>query len=349
MSAPLSIPVIQSIPAPDPALKGFSIPIGEWLHTVIPAIPATYALNIYTYALCILLGIVVATLLTSYRLTKRGAEPGIVLDVILWAVPLGIVGARLFHVVTHPNDYFGEGKDLLAILYVWEGGLAIFGGLIFGAIGVWIGCRLTGLRFWSFADAVVPGILLAQAFGRFGNYFNQELYGLPTDLPWGLEVNDPQTPIPLGLPEGTLFHPTFLYESIWNVIGVIVLLLVGRKFTLQWGKLLAVYLVWYGAGRIVWESIRVDPSEIFLGLRVNVWAAIAAIIIGIAIFVIQSRRHPGLEPSPYVDGHEWVNPASEVDSEETYSDSDELGDDAADTNETLVKSEPATSGAGKTS
>jgi len=343
-----------SIPAPDPALKGFSIPIGEWLHAIIPAIPETYALNVFTYALCILLGIVVATMLTSRRLTRRGAEPGIVLDVALPTVILGIIGARLFHVFTHPNDYFGAGKNLLSILYIWEGGLAIFGGLIGGAIGVYLGCRYTGLRFWSFADALVPGLLLAQAFGRFGNYFNQELYGLPTDLPWGLEVRDPQTPIPVGLPETTLFHPTFLYESLWNLLGVVVLLVVGRRFALQWGKLTAVYLIWYGAGRIVWESIRVDPSEIFLGLRTNVWAAIAAIVLGIVIWAVQSRRHPGVEPAVYQPGREWAGPAAEVDSEETYSDSDELGNDATDAAEVPAASSsatsgPATSGAGKTS
>ena len=338
-----------SIPAPDPALKGFSIPVGEWLHSVIPATPATYALNVYTYALCILLGIVVATMLTSRRLTARGAEPGIVLDIALPTVLLGIAGARFYHVITHPNDYFGDGKNPISSLYIWEGGLAIFGGLIFGALGVYIGCRLTGVRFWSFADALVPGLLLAQAFGRFGNYFNQELYGLPTNLPWGLEVRDPQTPIPVGLPADTLFHPTFLYESIWNVLGVIVLLVVGRKFSLQWGKLTALYLIWYGAGRIVWESIRVDPSEIFLGVRVNVWAAIGAIVVGIVIWVVQSRRHPGVEPSVYRPGREWVDPAAEVDSEETYSDSDEPGNDATDAAEVPVTTGPATSGAGKTS
>jgi len=333
-----------SIPSPSAELRGFTIPIGEWLHGIVPAIPETYALNIYTYALCILLGIVLATLLTSRRLTKRGAEPGIVLDVIIWTVPLGIVGARLFHVVTHPDDYFGAGKNLFAILYVWEGGLAIFGGLIFGAIGTYVGCRVAGLRFTSFVDALAPGLLLAQAFGRFGNYFNHELFGLPTDAPWGLEIEADNPAYPIGLPEGTLFQPTFIYEIIWNLLGVAVILWVGRKFTLQWGKLIAVYLIWYGAGRIVWESIRIDPSELFLGIRTNVWAAIAAVLIGIIVFAVQSRRHTGTEPSVYRPGREWAGESAAVDSDETYSESDEPGNDASIASESPATSGTATSG-----
>lgn len=338
MYAPLSIP------SPPEDLRVFPIPLGEWLHGFLPFIPETYALNIYTYALCILLGIILATLLTSRRLTKRGAEPGIVLDVIIWTVPLGIVGARLFHVVTHPDDYFGSGKNLLAILYVWEGGLAIFGGLIFGAIGTFIGCRVAGLRFTSFVDALAPGLLLAQAFGRVGNYFNHELFGLPTDAPWGLEIESDNPAFPIGLPEGTLFQPTFIYEVVWNLIGVAVILWVGRKLGLQWGKLISVYLVWYGAGRIVWESIRIDPSELFLGIRTNVWAAIAAVIIGIVVFAVQSRRHPGIEPSVYVPGREWVAESAAVDSDETYSESDEHGNDATTASESPAISGTATSG-----
>jgi len=262
-------------------------------------------LTIHFYALCILAGIVVATLLTNHRLTKRGAEPWVVVDIALLAVPLAIIAARIFHVVTHPGFYFGDGKDLWAIFRIWEGGIAIYGALIGGAVGAWLGCRWTGIRFWSFADALAPGILLAQALGRFGNWFNQELYGLPTDLPWGLEIDYPNAAWPAGLPEGTLFHPTFLYEVIWNTLGVLFLLWAGKRFRLQWGRLFALYLIWYSAGRIVWESIRIDPSEVFLGLRTNVWAAILGVVVGLVIFVVQTRRHPGFEPSPYVAGREW--------------------------------------------
>jgi prolipoprotein diacylglyceryl transferase len=297
-------------------------------------------LNIHMYALCILVGIILATVITSRRLTKRGAEPGVVLDIALWAVPLGIIGARIYHVLTHPSDYFYEGANVWnpfepgAIWNIWEGGNAIYGSLIGGAIGVWIGCRMTGIRFWSFADALAPGLLVAQAAGRLGNWFNHELFGMPTDLPWGLEIEATNAAFPAGLPDGTLFHPTFLYEIIWNLAGAALIIFLERKINLRWGKALAVYLIWYGTGRAFFEAIRVDPSEMFLGIRANVWASFAAVILGIVIFVVQSRRHTGDEPSPYVPGREWKGPDAEVDSDEIESDSDSLDDGVEGENNT---------------
>ncbi|BDI22758.1 prolipoprotein diacylglyceryl transferase [Herbiconiux sp. L3-i23] len=316
----------------------------------IPSPPdewASFSLGIFTihtYAICILIGIVIAAALTSRRLTRRGAEPGVIIDIALWAVPLGIVGARVWHVATHPSDYFFvAGRDLWntvwSIIAIWEGGNAIFGSLVGGAIGVVLAARFTGLRFWTIADALAPGLLLAQAIGRLGNWFNQELFGQPTDLPWGLEIDTPNPAIPIGLEDGTLFHPTFLYEMIWNLAGAALILLAERRFRLQWGKVLALYLIWYGAGRIWFESIRLDPSEIILGLRSNVWGAILAVALGVIVFVVQSRRHPGIEPSPYRPGREWVKAAGTVDS--TYTASDfEHGDDAEKTPDRT----PATSG-----
>jgi len=268
--------------------------------------------------------------MTSRRLTKRGGEPGVVLDIILWAVPLGIVGARIFHVLTHPNDYFYDGANLWDVFAVWKGGIAIFGALLGGAVGAFIGTRLAGIRFWSFADALAPGLLLAQAMGRLGNWFNHELFGLPTTLPWGLEISTDNLAYPVGLPAGTLFHPTFLYEIVWNLVGVAVILILERKFRLRWGSAFGVYLIWYGAGRSVFESIRVDPSEIFFGLRTNVWAALFAIVIGLAIILVQSRRHTGLELSPYLPGREWKPVDPEVESGETDSERGDHGDEAAE-------------------
>ena len=308
-----------SIPSPPPEWQVFNV--GQWLRD-IGLTWFNFDVNIYAYALCILAGIVAAVVLTNRRLTVRGAEPWITLDIALFAVPFGIVGGRVYHVLTHPDDYFFPGADLLKTLYIWEGGMAIFGALIGGALGVWIGCRVTGIRFWSFADALAPGLLLAQAFGRLGNWFNQELFGLPTDLPWGLEIDRPNDAIPVGLPDDVLFHPTFLYEMIWNLAGVAVILLLDKHLRLQWGKLLGVYLIWYGAGRSVFETIRLDPSELFLGIRVNVWGAWIAVIIGIVILIVQSRRHTGLEPSPYAAGREW-SPEAGVDSQDVYTDSDD--------------------------
>lgn len=290
--------ILASIPSPPIEWRSFNV--GEWLRG-IGANWANFDLTVHAYALCILLGIVIGLIVTNRRLVARGVESWLILDIALFAIPLGIVGGRAYHVVTHPADYFA-GQDIVRVLYVWEGGLAIFGALILGAVGGWIGCRISGLRFTALLDAIAPGLIIAQAIGRFGNYFNQELFGGPTDLPWGLEIDALNPAFPLGLPPGTLFHPTFLYEALWNLMGAVVVIWAGRRFTLQWGRNFAVYLVWYGIGRIAIESIRLDPSESFLGVRVNVWGAAAAVALGIIVFFVQGRRHPGFEPSGYLPG-----------------------------------------------
>ena len=269
-------------------------------------------LRIHFYALFILAGIILALVLTESRLRSRGAESGVALDISLWAIPLGILGGRFFHVVTHPNDYFFPGADLLAVFRIWEGGLAIYGALVFGALGAAIGARAAGIKFTSYLDAVAPGVLLAQAIGRWGNYFNNELFGTPTDLPWGLQIDSSNPAYPAGLPEGVLFHPTFLYESIWSLAGVALLLAADQRFNLRWGKMMGLYLVYYSVGRVWIEAIRIDPSEIILGLRINIWSAIAGIAIGIAIIVIQSRRHPGLEDTVYKPGRQPVIPSPDL-------------------------------------
>lgn len=254
-------------------------------------------LRVHFYALFILAGIVAAVIIADRRLVARGAKSGLALDIALWTVPFGVIGARIFHVLTHPNDYFFEGADFTAVFRIWEGGIAIYGGLIGGALGAFVGARAAGIKFWSFADAVAPGVLLAQALGRWGNYFNQELFGLPTDLPWGLEISANNPAYPAGLPEGVLFHPTFIYESLWSLAGVAALLVLDKKFELRWGKLFGLYLVYYSFGRIWTESIRIDPSEIILGLRINIWSALLGIVVGLTIFFVQKHRHTGLEIS----------------------------------------------------
>jgi prolipoprotein diacylglyceryl transferase len=276
------------------------------LITSIPSPSIQYfdlgPLRIHIYALCILLGIALATWITDTRLSRRGAERGVVLDIILWAVPLGIIGARFYHVFTHPADYFFDGADLMRVFYIWEGGNAIFGSLLGGAVGAWIGCKQTGIRFWSFADALAPAMLIAQATGRLGNYFNHELFGQPTTLPWGLEIESTNPAFPAGLPDGTLFHPMFLYEILWNLLGAVIIIALERKIYLRWGKTFGVYLIWYGIGRSVFETYRMDSSETFLSIRTNVWAALLAILVGVLIIVIQNRRHPGKELSVYAEG-----------------------------------------------
>ncbi|HWU30533.1 MAG TPA: prolipoprotein diacylglyceryl transferase [Microbacterium sp.] len=315
------------------------------LHSLISGVPASipsppvstfpiFGITIHYYALCIIAGIIAATLITNHRLTKRGAEKWVVIDIAIIAVPLAIIGARIFHVLTHFDFYFGPGKNTWnpfepgSVWAIWEGGIAIFGALMAGAVGAWLGCRWTGIRFWTFADALAPGLLLAQAMGRFGNWFNHELFGLPTDLPWGLQIESTNPAFPAGLPEGTLFHPTFLYEVIWNTLGVLVLLWLGRRLRLQWGRLFACYLIWYSAGRIVWESIRIDPSQVYLGLRSNVWAAIIGVLVGLVILIVQTRRHTGLEASPYQPGREPAD--ADVDSDHDSHDYVDLSEPPVD-------------------
>jgi prolipoprotein diacylglyceryl transferase len=283
------------------------------LPSSIPSPPLAWAqfslgpLTIHTYALCILAGIVAAVIITQRRLARRGGQPGVVLDIVIWAVPIGIVGARFYHVFTHGSDYFFPGANLWNVFAIWDGGNALYGSLLGGALGAYIGCRRHGVRFWAFADALAPAMLVAQSLGRFGNYFNHELFGLPTTLPWGLQIESTNAAFPTGLPAGTLFHPLFLYEIIWNLIGVVIILALERRLVLRWGRAFAVYLIWYGLGRSWLEAIRIDPtSDVFLGIPANIWASFAAIVIGIMLLVVQSRRHPGLEPSIYRPG--WVPP-----------------------------------------
>lgn len=301
---------------PSPPAEWRALDIGSWIRSW-GADWFSLNLTINAYALFILIGIALAVWLTNVRLTARGVEPWIVVDIALWAVPLGILGGRLFHVATHPADYFFPGAEFIRIFYVWEGGLAIFGALAGGGIGAYIGARMAGLRFWAFADALAPGLLIAQGVGRMGNYFNQELFGQPTDLPWGLEIDPGNRAIPVGLPVDTLFHPTFAYEMLWNLLGAMVLVALGRRLTLQWGRLFGLYLVWYGVGRFFLEMLRLDVAEVIFGLRSNQWASIAAILVGLGIYFVQARRHPGYEPSAYHPGKEWKPPVA-LDSEERY-------------------------------
>ncbi len=279
--------ILTSIPSPPPAWAQF--PLGP--------------LTIHTYALCILAGIIAAVIITQRRLTARGAENGVVLDVIIWAVPLGIIGARFYHVFTHVGDYFYPGANLWDVFAIWDGGNALYGSLLGGAVGAWIGCRRTGIRFWSFADALAPAMLVAQALGRFGNYFNHELFGLPTTLPWGLEILPTDTMFPSDLPAGTLFHPLFLYEIIWNLVGVAIILAAERRWSLRWGRAFGVYLIWYGLGRSWLEAIRIDPtSNVMFGIPANIWASFVAIALGVALIILQGRRHPEPETSVFRDG-----------------------------------------------
>ena len=247
--------------------------------------------RIHIYALCILTGIVLAILIANQRLTKRGGESGVAIDIALWAVPFGIIGGRIFHVLTHLGDYFYDGADFTAIFRIWEGGLAIYGAISFGLLGAWLGARFAGIRFWSFVDAVAPGVLLAQAIGRWGNYFNQELFGRPTSLPWGLQIDPLKRPV--GYESFETFHPTFLYELIWCVLVAYLLIkLPGilKRFASRSGDVFALYVLGYTIGRLWIEALRIDEANLILGLRLNIWVSLIVIISSFAYLVRSKGR-----------------------------------------------------------
>jgi prolipoprotein diacylglyceryl transferase len=245
------------------------------------------------YAFAILAGIVIAVLLTQRRWRERGGDPDQVLEITFWAVPFGIVGGRLYHVITSPAAYFGEGGDPWKAFAIWEGGLGIWGAVALGAVGAYIGCRRLGVSFPVFADALAPGLLIAQAIGRLGNWFNQELFGGPTTLPWGLQIDDAH--LPAGFPSGTLFHPTFLYELLWNLAGAALIIWLDRRWRLGHGRVFWLYVVVYTTGRLWIELVRIDPANTFLGLRINVWTSIIVGLGALVAFVVVGRRHPGRE------------------------------------------------------
>ncbi|PIM68685.1 prolipoprotein diacylglyceryl transferase [Streptomyces sp. JV178] len=242
------------------------------------------------YAFCIIIGVFVAVWLGNKRWVARGGRAGTVADIAVWAVPFGLVGGRLYHVITDYELYFSEGRDWVDAFKVWEGGLGIWGAIALGAVGAWIGCRRRGIPLPAYADAVAPGIALAQAIGRWGNWFNQELYGRPTDLPWALEITSSTD----GRMPGT-YHPTFLYESLW-CIGVAVLVIwADRRFRLGHGRAFALYVAAYCAGRFWIEYMRVDDAHHILGLRLNNWTALFVFVLAVIYMVLSARKRPGRE------------------------------------------------------
>jgi prolipoprotein diacylglyceryl transferase len=270
--------------------------------TVLAALPSPTQgvwelgpLPIRAYALCIVAGIVAAVLITERRWVARGGAPGDVLDIAVWAVPFGIIGGRLYHVISSPRAYFGEGGDPLRAFAIWEGGLGIWGAIALGGVGAWIACRRRGIPLPAFADAVAPGLLVAQAVGRLGNWFNNELYGGPTDLPWALRIYEWQggravvgtdgEPVVAGL-----FHPTFLYELLWNLAAAAFVIWADRRFRLGHGRAFALYVASYCLGRLWIELLRTDPAETFFGVRLNVFTSVIVGLLAVAYFVWQRGR-----------------------------------------------------------
>jgi len=266
-----------SIPSP---------PQGVWYLGPIP---------IRAYALAILAGIIVGLWVTQKRWVARGGSAETVTEVAFWAVPFGIVGGRIYHVVSSPDAYFGPGGHPWNAFAIWQGGLGIWGAIALGAVGAWIGTRRQGIRFAPFADTIAPGLLIAQAIGRLGNWFNQELFGGPTTLPWGLHIDSTSPTFPPQYPPGTLFHPTFLYELLWNLAAAALLIYLDRRFRLGHGRVFWLYVVFYTVGRFWVELLRIDPAHTVLGLRLNVWTSIVVGLGALVAFLLVGRRHQGRE------------------------------------------------------
>lgn len=263
------------------------------------------------YGLMIALGVIAAVWLARRRWAERGGDPEDMTTIALWAVPAGLIGARLYHVITDWKKYFPDRP--LEALYVWQGGLGIPGGIALGvAVGLLV-ARKMQIRLPVGLDVVAPAIPLAQAIGRWGNWWNQELFGRPTDVPWALEVSD-ATAIEAGQAPGTTFHPTFLYESLWNLALVGVLLWLDRKRALRPGNLFALYIGGYFLGRLWVEAMRSDPASLLLGLRVNIWTSLVGIT-GAAIVLLARgvRRRDDDSDEPYADGHRYEPPLPDDD------------------------------------
>ncbi len=277
----LNAAVLATIPSPDR---------GVWYLGPLP---------IRAYALCIIAGIIVAIWWGERRWVDRGGIKGEVTDIAVWAVPFGLVGGRLYHVITDNQKYFGPGKDPLAALEIWNGGLGIWGAIALGAVGAWIGCRRRGIPLPAMADALAPGIVVAQAVGRLGNYFNQELYGGDTTLPWGLEIyrrvtsegrEDALAGVAIDHTPIQVVHPTFLYELLWNLGVALLIVWADRRFRLGHGRVFALYVAGYTAGRFWIELMRTDEATLIFGTRVNVFVSALVFLGAVAYFVIARSR-----------------------------------------------------------
>jgi prolipoprotein diacylglyceryl transferase len=313
----MSIAYLASIPSPSE---------GVWHIGPLP---------VRGYALCIIVGVIAAVWIGDRRWIARGGRPGTVGDIAVWAVPFGLVGGRLYHVLTDPELYFGEGKSPITALYIWRGGLGLWGAIGLGALGAYIGCKRRGIRFPAFADALAPGIVIAQGIGRWGNWFNQELYGKPTDLPWGLEIDPAHRES--GYADDATFQPIFLYEFIWDLGVAGLVLWADRRFKLGHGRAFALYVMAYTAGRGWIEMLRIDTVNHIFGLRLNVWTSIIMFILSTVYFVVVGRKRPGREDpatvEPRLDDEAEDDEPDADESDEIDADKAKESDDAGDSAE----------------
>jgi prolipoprotein diacylglyceryl transferase len=334
--------VLAYIPSP---------PQGVWHLGPIP---------LRAYALFIILGIIAALVIGDRRWEARGGERGVIYDIALWAVPFGLIGGRLYHLATDWRTYFGEGgAGPIAALRIWDGGLGIWGAVALGGVGAWIACRRRDIPLPAFGDAIAPGIVLAQAIGRLGNYFNQELFGRETTMPWGLEIfyrRDPAGFVDVhsldGVSTGQLamvVQPTFLYELLWNLLIFVVLIFLDRRFTLGHGRLFATYVAGYCIGRFWVELLRDDTATHIAGIRINSFTS-TFVLVGAVVYLIlapKGREDPAtlsgsaaelLEPD--ADGADDADDADDtVDAEDTAAEETVAETPAVDTPDVDVEAE----------
>ena len=246
------------------------------------------------YALCIIAGIVVGMMMSTRRWRARGGTADSLEAVVIVAIPFGIIGARIYHVITDYQLYFGPGRDPLNALKIWNGGLGIWGAVALGALGAYLVARRRRIRFPALLDALAPGLVVAQAIGRLGNWFNSELFGRPTTLPWGLEIAPANRPT--GFEQYATFHPTFLYELLWNLGVAAVLIWADRRFRLGHGKVFALYVVLYTAGRFWIEALRIDQVNEIEGFRLNNYTSAIVFVLALAWLLWLRKARPGREP-----------------------------------------------------
>ncbi|HNM10599.1 MAG TPA: prolipoprotein diacylglyceryl transferase, partial [Mycobacterium sp.] len=292
-----------------------SPPQGVWYLGPVP---------IRAYALCIIAGIVAALVIGDRRWAARGGERGVIYDIALWAVPFGLIGGRLYHLMTDWRTYFGEGgAGIGAALRIWDGGLGIWGAVALGGVGAWIACRRRGIPLPAFGDAIAPGIILAQAIGRLGNYFNQELYGRETTVPWGMEIfyrRDSSGMVDVHSLDGVstgqvaaVVQPTFLYELLWNLLVFVFLIFIDRRFKMGHGRLFASYVAAYSVGRFWVELLRDDTATHIAGIRINSFTS-TFVFIGAIVYIMlapKGREDPATLGGTHAEGAEQESPVEE--------------------------------------
>lgn len=254
----------------------------------IPSPPFNQIGPFRLYGLCIAAGVIAAVMISSKRWEARGGDPDDIGAIAVWAVPAGVIGARIYHVATDWKIYQ---DDWLGAFKIWNGGLGIPGGIFFGVLVGLLVVRARKLPALVLLDVAAPAIPVAQAIGRLGNYFNQEVFGKPTTLPWGLEIDPAVSPVANQYPPGTTFHPTFLYEGLWNVALALLLVWLGRRRQLRPGQLFTLYVLGYALGRLWVEGLRSDPASLILGIRVNIWMSVIVGLVALAVF-LRNRRRP---------------------------------------------------------